>query len=84
MPAAPQKGCRRFHTELAMNTVKEIASKLKLSEAAIYRYVAAGRLECHRFGNAIRVSDEQLNDFLDRQKINSSESQLSVSTFRHL
>ena len=67
-----------------MNTVKEIASQLKLSEAAIYRYVAAGTLECHRFGNAIRVSDEQLNDFLDRQKINSSESQLSVSTFRHL
>lgn len=67
-----------------MFTVKEIGRKLNLSQAAIYRYVASGQLECHRFGNAIRISDSQLADFIERSKVASELEPFPVSAFKHL
>ena len=67
-----------------MLTVKEVSSKLNLSAAAIYRYVASGQLQCHRFGNAIRISDSQLADFLERTRITSELEPFPTAGFKHL
>lgn len=67
-----------------MLTVKETAETLRLSQAAIYRYIASGQLECHRFGNAIRIAEGQLADFLERTKDSGKAAPFSVSIFKHL
>jgi excisionase family DNA binding protein len=47
--------------------VKEAADRLDVSIATVYALVASGRLRCHRIGigrGAIRISEEQLTDYL--------------------
>jgi excisionase family DNA binding protein len=47
--------------------VKEAAERLEVSTATVYALVASGRLRCHRIGigrGAIRISDDQLADYL--------------------
>jgi hypothetical protein len=34
----------------------------------VYRLLTSGELECYRFGTAYRVSEEQLKQFLEKQK----------------
>jgi excisionase family DNA binding protein len=54
-----------------MLTVKEVAARLALSPSQIYALIASGKLTCHRFGNgrgAIRVSEEQLAEFIETSK----------------
>jgi excisionase family DNA binding protein len=52
-----------------MLTVMEVATRLKLSRRAVYRAVELGDLEHHRFGASIRVSESQLEAFLDRSRV---------------
>ena len=55
-----------------MYSVKQIAIKLNLSTRAIYRAVESGELEHHRFGSLIRISAEQLEDYLERAKCSAA------------
>jgi excisionase family DNA binding protein len=55
-----------------MMTVKSVAARLALSPSQIYALIASGKLLCHRFGNgrgALRVSEEQLAQFIEASKI---------------
>ena len=52
-----------------MLTPKQLATRLSLSLSMVYRLLANGEIECYRFGSAYRVSEEQLNQFLQRQKV---------------
>jgi excisionase family DNA binding protein len=52
-----------------MLTPKQLATRLSLSLSMVYRLLANGELECYRFGSAYRVSEEQLNAFLQKQKV---------------
>ena len=52
-----------------MLTPKQLADRLSLSLSMVYRLLSTGDLECYRFGSAYRVSEEQLNQFLQRQKV---------------
>lgn len=52
-----------------MLTPKQLAARLSLSLSMVYRLLSNGELECYRFGSAYRVSEEQLNQFLQRQKV---------------
>lgn len=52
-----------------MLTPKQLAERLSLSLSMVYRLLANGELECYRFGAAYRVSEEQLNAFLQKQKV---------------
>lgn len=52
-----------------MLTPKQLAERLSLSLSMVYRLLTSGELECYRFGSAYRVSEEQLNQFLQRQKV---------------
>jgi excisionase family DNA binding protein len=44
-------------------TVKEVATRLRVSERTVYRWTDSGTLRHHRFGRAIRVSEEDLLTF---------------------
>lgn len=52
-----------------MLTPRQLADRLSLSLSMVYRLLSSGELECYRFGSAYRVSEEQLTQFLQRQKV---------------
>jgi excisionase family DNA binding protein len=54
-----------------VRTVKEVAAQLAVSEALVYGWVESGLLPCYRLGGrgkrgAIRITDADLNAFLDK------------------
>jgi excisionase family DNA binding protein len=56
-----------------MLTVKAVANRLGVSLSLIYKKVEEGELKAHRFGKkgcrgAIRISEDDLRDFLDRNR----------------
>ena len=51
-----------------MLRVKQVADRLNLSESKIYEMVERGELPHHRFGGAIRVSEEQIAEYLEETK----------------
>ena len=63
-PSLPENSQRLF-------TVREVAASLRLSPAAVYRLTSAGVLACLRIGGprgAIRITQADLDDFLDRSR----------------
>jgi excisionase family DNA binding protein len=48
--------------------VKQVAERLNLSESKVYEMVESGELPHHRFGGAIRVSEDQIAEFLEDTK----------------
>jgi excisionase family DNA binding protein len=48
-----------------MLTVKEVALRLNVSVGLVYKLVASGALQAHRIGSAIRVTEAQVNSYLD-------------------
>ncbi len=48
---------------------KQVAERLSLSLSMVYRLLNNGELESYRFGTAFRVSEEQLLQFLSRQRV---------------
>jgi excisionase family DNA binding protein len=60
-----------------MLTVTEIAARLKVSRSTIYNAVEAGILSHYRIGlgrGAIRVSEEQLQKFLESTEVEETPS----------
>jgi len=51
-----------------MLRVKQVAERLNLSESKVYELVERGELPHHRFGGAIRVSEEQVAEYLEATK----------------
>lgn len=48
-----------------MLKVKQVANRLSLSQSKVYELVESGDLPHHRIGGAIRVSEEQLTEYLE-------------------
>jgi excisionase family DNA binding protein len=46
-------------------TVKAVAERLAISQATVYGLVTTGKLRSYRIGGAIRISEEQLQAFLE-------------------
>ena len=46
------------------HTVDEIAAALKKSPASIRRLIHAGKLKAYRIGPELRITEEQLNEYL--------------------
>ena len=57
-----------------MLTPKQLSEKLALSLSMVYRLLASGELECYRFGSTYRVSEEQLHQFLQKQKVETRKT----------
>lgn len=60
-----EKG-RRFHD------VPYIAWDMGVSEKQVRRYIAHGELVAHHFGRLVRISAEDYDDFLARQRRGAS------------
>lgn len=71
-----------------MLKVSQVAKLLNLSNSKVYELVEQGHLAHHRMGGAIRVSEEQLAQFLDETKQErgkpKSRPRPGVRTFKHL
>ncbi len=51
-----------------MLRIKQVAERLNLSESKVYELVEQGKLGHHRMDGAIRVSEEQLAEYLETTK----------------
>lgn len=71
-----------------MKTVKQVAEYLTVSETIVYRLIESGEMKAHRIGigrGTIRVSDEQLKDYLEAVETGPEKSSTMPSPkFRHL
>ena len=45
-------------------TIREVASRLRLSRMTVYRMVHAGDLSAHRFGRSFRIAEAELDAYL--------------------
>lgn len=67
-----------------MLTVKEVASRLNVSQGAVYKAVRSGELEHHRIGISIRISEEQLTEYVEETRVRAEHDPLAVAEFKHL
>jgi excisionase family DNA binding protein len=71
-----------------MLTVKDVAERLALSTDKVYDLVAASKIEHHRFGGTIRITEEQLAAYLEstRQPVRAPMRRASLRRvkFKHL
>lgn len=56
-----------------MFTTSEVAEKLNLSEKTIRNLIESGELEAHKFGRVFRISEEQLDNFIEKSKTNIND-----------
>lgn len=48
---------------------KDAALILMISTGTVRRLIADGKLTAYRFGNQIRIVEDSLNDYINKQKI---------------
>ncbi|HFJ9245023.1 TPA: helix-turn-helix domain-containing protein [Bacillus cereus] len=49
-------------------TIKEVAQHLKVSERTIHNWIKEGHLGSYKVGRLTRISKEQLDDYLQKDK----------------
>lgn len=49
-------------------TVKEVSERLRISLSMAYRIIARGELACYEIGASKRVGEDQLEDYLERNR----------------
>lgn len=52
-----------------MYKVKQVAQRLNLSESKVYELVEAGRIPHYRHDGTIRISEEQIQEYLSRIEV---------------
>ncbi len=52
-----------------MLTVREVAERLKVSTKTVYRLVYRGELPAYKVGRSVRVQEEDLKSFLEKQRV---------------
>ncbi len=63
-----------------MFTVKETATRLRVSPATVYALISTGKLRCHRVGvgrGVIRVSPDNIAHFLEESESSATEKTIS-------
>jgi excisionase family DNA binding protein len=56
-----------------MLTVKEVAQQLSVSVSTVYKAIEAGALPAYKIQGAIRVKSEDLDQYLEHNKITVGE-----------
>ena len=51
-----------------MLDTEQVKKRLNISLSQVYKIIRNGELTCYRFGRAIRVSEEQLKQYLEASK----------------
>ena len=65
-----------------MMTVANAAKQLNVSKRFVYQLCAKGLLEHFKLGSSIRISDQAIEDYLDRQKKGLSQPETEKGTKR--
>ena len=55
-------------------TAQEVADRLKIKKTTVYELIKRGELESSKIGKQLRVSEEQLTQYLNRSSSGNSES----------
>ena len=55
-----------------MLTVKQVAERLSISRSLAYRMIRTGEIPSYRIANCRRVSEEELQRYLDRSQAQSA------------
>ena len=56
-------------SQTRLNTIPETAKRLKVSEKTIWRLIKRGELGAHRVGRSVRPSDDDIEDYLEKNRI---------------
>lgn len=56
-----------------MYTSAEVAERLNLSEKTIRNLIDSGDLKAYKFGRVYRISEEQLNNFINQSRTDLNE-----------
>ena len=67
-----------------MLNVKEVADRLGVSKGLVYKLVGGGKLGSHRIGSTIRITEEQLNEYLEETRAGNEASPFEIREFKHL
>lgn len=57
-----------------MLTTSEVAEKLNLSEKTIRNLIDSGELKAFKFGRVYRISEEELNNFIERSRTGAAQN----------
>ena len=63
-------------------TAQEIADKLKIKKTTVYELIKRGELESSKIGKQLRISEEQLNRYLQGGDASVSEAPLPFPDFQ--
>lgn len=70
-----------------MFSVKQVADRLAVSAAVVYRLIDSGQLEAHRIGlkrGTLRISEQQIEAYLEKSKVNLSQPCSSKKSLKHI
>ena len=55
-------------------TIREVADRLSISQSLAYRLVAEGKIRAYRIGGAVRVSEDQLSEYLSSCEVSGERT----------
>ena len=61
--------CNREPEPSRFYTVKEAAQHLRLCEKQIRRLIKRGELSAHRFGTALRIKKQDIDDYVEARRV---------------
>ena len=59
--------------ELKTYTVPEAAAVLKMAPKFVYKKTRDGEIKCCHFGRSVRITEAQLQEYLERTAVNVGE-----------
>ena len=54
--------------DIRFYTPQEVADMLRLRVQTVYEYIRMGKLQAARFGNRYRISEDDIQQFIEYQK----------------
>lgn len=63
-------------------TAQEVADRLKIKKTTVYEMIKRGELNSSKIGKQLRISEEQLNQYLNSSRQNHTSDSFSVPEFQ--
>ena len=67
-----------------MYRVNEVSKRLKLSISTVYELVKTGRLPSYKFGGSVRISEEDLERYMENCRVGPTERPRKASPIDHV
>lgn len=63
-------------------SISDIATLLNVNERTVRRWIGRGRLQSHRLGNLVRISDEAFNRFITEAEVPNVAAQKMAGNYQ--